>query len=79
MFKEGQDAESLGLSGQEKFSIDLKGGEIRGGEEVEVKTDNGKKFNVICRLDTEVEREYYRNGGILQFVMRKLAREEDEE
>ncbi len=72
-FKEGQDAESLGLS------IDLKGGEIRGGEEVELKTDNGKKFNVICRLDTEVEREYYRNGGILQFVMRKLAREEDEE
>lgn len=76
MFKDGQDAESLGLTGKEKFSFDLKGGEIKGGEEVEVKTDDGRKFNVICRLDTEVEREYYKNGGILQYVMRKLARED---
>jgi len=37
-----------------------------------VTTDTGKNFKVLCRLDTEPEIEYLKNGGILQYVLRKL-------
>jgi aconitate hydratase len=42
---------------------------------LDVETDNGKKFYVKIRLDTPVEVEYFKNGGILQYVMRKLVKE----
>lgn len=37
-----------------------------------LQSDDGKSFNVVCRLDTAVELEYYKHGGILQYVIRKL-------
>lgn len=71
-FKAGESADAHGLDGNETFSIDLKGGNLNVGQDIEVTTNTGKKFNVICRLDTEPEVEYLKNGGILNFVLRKL-------
>ncbi|MHB8423895.1 MAG: aconitate hydratase AcnA [Gammaproteobacteria bacterium] len=74
-FHKGEDAGSLGLSGKEKYTIaDLDGAKAR---EVSVKAqgEDGKSitFKVRVRLDTPRERDYYRNGGILQYVLRQLA------
>lgn len=71
-FKAGESADAHGLDGNETFNIDLKGGNLNVGQDIEVTTNTGKKFNVICRLDTEPEVEYLKNGGILNFVLRKL-------
>ena len=73
-FKPEDSADKLGLTGHEQFSIDLKGGNLKIGEKILVKTSNGKSFETICRLDTEVEIEYFKNGGILQYVLRKLVK-----
>jgi aconitate hydratase len=68
-FMPGENAESLGLSGREEFSITgLDGGEA---DEVTVRADD-KKFRARVRLDTPREREYFRHGGILQYVLRRL-------
>ena len=55
-FKAGEDADSLGLTGHERFTIDLPSnvGEIRPGQDVAVVTDTGKSFSCILRFDTEV-------------------------
>jgi aconitate hydratase len=71
-FKAGESADTLGLTGHEKFSIDLQGGDLKVGQDIEVTTACGKKFAVTCRLDTEPEVEYLKNGGILNYVLRKL-------
>ena len=71
-FKAGESADSHGLTGHEKFSIDLQGGNLTVGQDIEVTTDCGKKLTVTCRLDTEPEIEYLKNGGILNYVLRKL-------
>jgi len=71
-FKSGEDAETLGLTGKEQFSIDLTSLPLKVGQMVKVKVSTGKEFEVRCRLDTEVELNYYRNGGVLMFVLRKL-------
>jgi aconitate hydratase len=68
-FMDGENVESLGLSGREEFAVEgLEGGEAR---EVTVRAD-GKEFKARVRLDTPRERDYYRHGGILQFVLRRL-------
>jgi aconitate hydratase len=68
-FMDGEGREALGLSGRELFAIDgLEGGEAR---EVTVRADD-KDFRARVRLDTPREREYYRHGGILRFVLRRL-------
>jgi aconitate hydratase len=68
-FLDGENRETLGLTGREEFSIaDLENGEAH---EVTVKAD-GKEFRARLRLDTPREREYVRHGGILQFVLRRL-------
>ncbi|MBN2085258.1 MAG: aconitate hydratase AcnA [Anaerolineales bacterium] len=76
-FKEGQNAEQLGLSGDELYSIRDLGGEIRPRMEVSVEALNrdGTKirFNTIARLDTPVEVEYFVHGGILPAVVRKMV------
>lgn len=72
-FEQGQGADSLGLTGFEKFSIDLKGGDVKVGQKFTVKTDSGKSFEVLSRLDTPPELLYFKNGGILQTVLRNLA------
>ncbi|HET7650359.1 MAG TPA: aconitate hydratase AcnA [Gammaproteobacteria bacterium] len=74
-FQSGQDAKSLGLNGKEEFAVEgLDNGNAR---EVNVtaKSSDGKtvRFKARVRLDTPKERDYYRNGGILQYVLRQLA------
>jgi aconitate hydratase len=66
----GESRESLGLTGREVFSVTgVDDGEAR---EVTVRAD-GTEFRAILRLDTPREREYVRHGGILPYVLRKLA------
>ena len=68
-FADGENAESLGLSGRESFAIR---GVREGAREVEVEAD-GKRFTAIVRIDTPKEWDYYRHGGILRYVLRQLA------
>ncbi len=66
----GESAETLGLTGREEFSIE---GVANGdATEVTVRADD-KTFTARVRLDTPREREYFRHGGILLYVLRKLA------
>jgi aconitate hydratase len=68
-FAPGETMESLGLTGREELSIlGVENGEAR---EVTVRAD-GREFRAIVRLDTPREREYFRHGGILPFVARRL-------
>uniref|UniRef100_A0A164ZWJ2 Aconitate hydratase n=1 Tax=Daucus carota subsp. sativus TaxID=79200 RepID=A0A164ZWJ2_DAUCS len=73
-FKAGEDADSLGLTGHERYTIDLpsKLSDIRPGQDVTVRTDTGKSFTCTVRFDTEVELEYFNHGGILPYVIRQL-------
>jgi aconitate hydratase len=70
----GQNAESLGLSGKEVFHIHLTK-ELQIGQVIDVTTECGKSFKVKARIDTEPEIEYYKDGGILIYVMKKLMQE----
>ena len=71
-FKDGENAETFGLNGTEQFDIDLQGGNLKVNQDVHVKTKCGKSFTVQCRLDTDPEVAYFQNGGILNYVLRKL-------
>ena len=76
-FPDGSDAESLGLDGTELYNIPASGDLIPFSEIiVTAKKGDGTviSFPVIVRLETPVEVEYYRNGGILQTVLRNLAK-----
>jgi aconitate hydratase len=77
-FKPGENAESLGLTGKERISVLGIAGELkpRPDVRVEVERADGTKsaFTATARLDTPVEVNYYRNGGILQTVLRKLLK-----
>jgi aconitate hydratase len=70
-FMDGDSASSLGLSGEETFTIEglAEVGEVP--RELTVKADE-KEFRVTVRIDTPKEQHYYRHGGILQFVLRAL-------
>ncbi len=76
-FREGESADSLGLDGLETFSIlvddDL---EPRQMVTVEAEKEDGEtvRFEAVCRIDTPVEIAYYRNGGILHYVLRDYHR-----
>ncbi|BES99478.1 unnamed protein product [Nesidiocoris tenuis] len=70
-FKEGQNAESLGLTGKEQYSIELPSN-LKPLQQITVKTDSGKTFEVIARFDTEVDLLYHRHGGILNYMVRKM-------
>ncbi|MGP3632216.1 aconitate hydratase AcnA [Streptomyces sp. 24-1644] len=75
-FPEGQTAASLGLTGEETFSFtgvtELNDGTTP--RTVKVTTDTGVEFDGVVRIDTPGEADYYRNGGILQYVLRSLIR-----
>ncbi|CAL9578843.1 Aconitate hydratase A [Streptomyces sp. enrichment culture] len=75
-FPEGHTAESLGLTGEETFSVSgvtaLNEGTTP--RTVKVTTDTGVEFDAVVRIDTPGEADYYRNGGILQYVLRSLIR-----
>ena len=70
-FVNGQSATSLGLTGKENFTIHAPK-DIQVGQEIKVTTDSGKEFTVKTRIDTEPEKAYYKDGGILIYVMKKL-------
>ena len=77
-FPDGEDADSLGLDGTEFFDIPVSG-DLEPFSEISVtaRRENGEEtnFSAIVRLETPVEVEYFRNGGILQTVLRNLAKE----
>ena len=70
-FTGGANAESLGLTGSETFSIAM-GDAITVGQTMTVTASNGTSFEVKSRLDTDPEVAYFMNGGILRYVLRKL-------
>ncbi len=73
-FLPGQNCETLRLDGAETFDIDLEDLEPKGLVRVTA-YKNGKKleFDTICRVDIDAEIEYIANGGILQYVLRRMA------
>jgi aconitate hydratase len=75
-FAAGENAQTLGLDGTEEYSITGLAGELTPRQQLSVtatKADGSTvEFTVISRLDTPVEIDYYRNGGILQTVLKKL-------
>jgi len=76
-FEEGDTPESLGLTGRETFDIlgISEGLEPHARLTVVVRTDDGheRSFSTVARLDSTVDVEYYRNGGILHTVLRRIA------
>jgi aconitate hydratase len=78
-FPAGESAESLGLDGTETFSIEgvteLNEGTTPATVKVTATKDDGTSvdFDGVVRIDTPGEADYYRNGGILQYVLRQLA------
>ncbi|WP_425558245.1 aconitate hydratase [Cryptosporangium japonicum] len=73
-FPAGESAESLGLTGEETFSVTgvtaLNDGSTP--RTVKVTTDTGVEFDAVVRIDTPGEADYYRHGGIMQYVLRSL-------
>jgi aconitate hydratase len=73
----GQTRDSLGLSGRESYAIEGVAADLAPGKRLAVtaRADDGATtaFEVVCRIDTPVELDYYKHGGILQFVLRQLA------
>jgi aconitate hydratase len=73
VFKPGENARTLGLTGKEVYTIEATENMDRPGKEVtvRVKRDDGSEvvFQTISRIDTPIELEYYRNGGILHTVL----------
>lgn len=78
-FKDGESADKLGLDGSETFDIhltdDLKPRQL---VKVDAKNETGEtiSFEAVCRIDTPVEIDYYRNGGILHYVLRDYYKAE---
>ncbi|XP_017795879.1 PREDICTED: cytoplasmic aconitate hydratase-like [Habropoda laboriosa] len=68
----GQTAESLGLTGNELYDIVLPEN-CQPHEKITVTTDDGKKFEVIVRFDTEVDLTYFKHGGILNYMIRTMV------
>jgi len=75
-FKPGENLQSLGLTGFEKFDVRgiSSGLKLRQNLSVRATSDDGKvkEFAVTCRIDTPAELDYYRHGGILEYVLRQL-------
>jgi len=73
-FKDGDSVASLGLSGEEEYSVSGVAEAIAAGRRPETATvsADGREFEVIVRIDTPMEVAYYRHGGILQYVLRQL-------
>ncbi|MCB9838688.1 MAG: aconitate hydratase AcnA [Phycisphaeraceae bacterium] len=75
-FKDGQSRDSLGLDGTETFDVMIPAPlKARCEVPVKAKHPSGKvtEFNTLCRIDTPVEVDYYRNGGILHTVLRRMV------
>ncbi|WP_424641686.1 aconitate hydratase AcnA [Embleya sp. AB8] len=74
-FPAGQSAATLGLTGEETFAFEgiTALNEGRTPKTVKVTTDTGVEFDAVVRIDTPGEADYYRNGGIMQYVLRSLV------
>ena len=76
-FAPGESADSLGLTGRETYTIAVSEG-IQPGQKIAVEAKNdagaGTLFKVLSRLDTPIEIDYYRNGGILPRVLRSFLK-----
>ena len=75
-FAAGETADGIGLTGQEHFDILIDDGlQPLQAVQVHATAADGtvKRFETVCRIDTPVEVDYYRNGGILHTVLRRLA------
>lgn len=70
-FVDGQTPASLGLSGEEPLTITGIAADLKPRKRLLVSTPE-KTFEVLCRIDTPVEVDYYRHGGILQYVLRQI-------
>ena len=77
-FPQGANWQSLGLTGEEQYDLPELNDQLQPGSELKVRVTaaNGEttEFRALVRIDTLVELEYYRNGGILQTVLRKLLK-----
>ncbi len=74
-FLDGESKQSLGLTGEESYTITGISDSLAPGKRLSVTAegkDGDKQFEVVARIDTAVELDYYRHGGILQFVLRQL-------
>ncbi|MBI4368097.1 MAG: aconitate hydratase AcnA [Candidatus Omnitrophica bacterium] len=74
-FEAGENAQTLGLTGEEFFEVSGIQGHLSVGKKLSVTakaSDGEKKFSVRCRIDTPAELSYYQHGGILQYVLRQL-------
>jgi aconitate hydratase len=76
-FLPGEDATSLGLTGEETYDIEGVARELKPGKRMTVRAHaadgSTKQFEVVCRIDTPVEVHYYEHGGILPYVLRQLV------
>ncbi len=76
MYREGDSADSLGIDGTETFAIEIDGS-LAPRQDVTVRTvkpdGTAMEFTAVCRIDTPVEVDYYRNGGILHTVLKSMA------
>ena len=77
-FPAGQTRESLGLTGEEVFSIEGIASELKPRKHITVRATapdgSVKTFEALARIDTAVELDYYKHGGILQYVLRSLMK-----
>lgn len=70
-FHPNQNADSLGLTGKENYTVKLPE-KFKPGQNITVTTDSGKDFQVILRFDTEVDLLFYKHGGILNYMIRQM-------
>lgn len=70
-YLDGENAESIGLSGHEVYDV-LLPEKIYPHNKIDVVTSTGIRFQTIVRFDTEVDVAYFRNGGILNYTIRKM-------
>ena len=79
VYTNGDTAESLGLDGTESYDVPGVGNSVEPGSNVTVTatSDDGKvtEFEALIRIDTAIENEYYRNGGLLPYVLRQMMAE----
>jgi len=76
-FKDGETPQTLGLTGQESYTINIDD-QLKPRQDVEVTVTSAdgtsRTITMTCRVDTPVEVDYYRNGGILQTVLRNFLK-----
>ena len=76
MFTDGQSAVSLGLDGTETYEVPDVANSVIPASIIEItatsKTGKVTKFNALARIDTDIENEYYRHGGLLPYVLRQM-------